>query len=753
MAQDKDELTAGRTGESEETRKRRGRLNMIAGVLTGKHGDEENETKLSSPTQGEVVDMLTMDSEENDGDDVKPKARGKSKPKADKRAKAKRKTGNPKPSDKRAAREAEVRAAEEAEAAALAAASMQAIVPEVDGEDEAEAEVAEVVARAYEEQVESEDAAAPKHAKEDVRAADEPEAEEAPAEEPAEAEAPKKRATKSRAKRTSAKTRKSAVAEEAADAAVIAASVAEIEPAEEAAAEEAAKAAEEAAPKAAKATRKTKAAKTDKTTKTTKTTRRTRKAGAEEAEAAAAAEAADDADKTRVAAAATAGAAASAAVSSTSSTLGDDEAIEAFVTGDEAMEADARAAYESLERRQRSRRRRRIWIGLALIAALALGAWYLMNNMMGPTEEPAPEVSTGMVYRGEFVDKVASSGSTEPMDSVVVTPEIDGIITEVKVAEGNYVNEGDEVLVIKNDELDRTIEEASRNLQAAQSAISQAQANADAAYNAYTTAWNAANEAGDFSGFDQEGLQAAYSAALGEVQAAENAAATAQSAYDTAIKESQKRSVKAPRSGSVIAVNAVVGGGVGSAAAGTTSTGPLIQIADLSQMKVTVQVNEVDVSNIRPGQRGTATFSALPGVSTSVIVERIATVSSGASEQGSGVVTYAVDLLIPNPDPNLRPGMTANVEIVTQDVLDTLIVPTAALTDAGNGQMYVTVVRGEDPASYSYEDVDVEVIAKNSTEAAVKGSLLSGDLVLLGMTGGEIGEEAVATDNVVVVGG
>ena len=183
-----------------------------------------------------------------------------------------------------------------------------------------------------------------------------------------------------------------------------------------------------------------------------------------------------------------------------------------------------------------------------------------------------------------------------------------------------------------------------------------------------------------------------------------------------------------PTSGTIISMNAIDG------ASTAGQQGPLVQIADLTQMKVTVQVNEIDIRNISVGQKGTATFSALPGVELEAVVERIASSATGSGEgYGGGVVTYAVDLLIPNPDPALKPGMTATVVIKTQDVPDTIIVPVSALVDNGDGTYCVNVVVDEE--TWESEPRTVEVIAQNSSEAAVTGDIADGDQVIMGDAG------------------
>ena len=161
-------------------------------------------------------------------------------------------------------------------------------------------------------------------------------------------------------------------------------------------------------------------------------------------------------------------------------------------------------------------------------------------------------------------------------------------------------------------------------------------------------------------------------------------------------------------------------------------------------MTVSVQVNEMDISKVSVGQAARATFSALPNVELDATVTRIATVSSSDAQgaipgYGGSVVTYAVDLLIPNPDPALKPGMTASVTISSTDIPDALMLPLSAVNGEGD-QATVSVVTGQDETGFpTTEERHVTVLANNGTMAAVEGDVAEGDEVVIGMMQGDSG--------------
>lgn len=394
---------------------------------------------------------------------------------------------------------------------------------------------------------------------------------------------------------------------------------------------------------------------------------------------------------------------------------------------------DTRNAMASLLAHRKKRRRRNIVIGIvAACAVLGVLVWTVTSQQTASSPEE-PALQTTPVMRGEFKDEVKASGNVQPMSSVVVTPEVDGIISEVFVSEGDYVEAGTTLLTIRNDSLDKAVREADIQLRSAKTQLSSAKENYNTAYKAYYA--------------DQTDLATVNSAA-DAVDSAQLALETAQSAYDDAVATADKRTVTAPASGTIVVMNAVegaaVGSGAGAGAAATVSSGAsgaLITIGDLSQMTVSVQVNEMDISKVSVGQAARATFSALPNVELDATVTRIATVSSAdassaMSGYGGSVVTYAVDLLIPNPDPSLKPGMTASVTISSTDIPDALMLPLSAVDGEGD-QAMVSVVTGQDDSGFpTTEARHVTVLASNGTMAAVEGDIAEGDEVVIGVMQG-----------------
>ena len=413
-------------------------------------------------------------------------------------------------------------------------------------------------------------------------------------------------------------------------------------------------------------------------------------------------------------------------------------------------DAEAREAYESLMRHRKVRRRKkRIKVGVILGVVAIIGIT-IAQVIQGGAQSEGPAISTAFVTRGEFSDSVSASGSIKPVSSTVVTPEVDGIIQDVRVAEGSAVDRGDRLFSVKNDELDKAVRKAAQQVKTAKNEVGKAQAALETARRGAA----AVTEGG------QRGDASSVEMAKTDLESAKISLEEARSAYDDAVAQADKRTVTAPCDGTIIVMNAVNGASVGSpggagagSSAGAGSAGALMTIADLSRMKVTVQINEVDVSRIAVGQRARVTFSALRQLVCEAQVTHVSTVSSseaGGSGTGSGgpgagydgggraIVTYAVELLIDSPDASIKPGMTANADIMIQQIGNALNVPLSALTEDG-AQTYVSVVTARDESGDPQTSrVPVTVRARSSTTAAIEGDGIEEgtEVLLAGGTGG-----------------
>lgn len=375
-------------------------------------------------------------------------------------------------------------------------------------------------------------------------------------------------------------------------------------------------------------------------------------------------------------------------------------------------EAYAKLKTKRAERRRKKLIRRGIVGGVVGgIALIAIVATLIINAQPQGATDPV----TDMVTEGTFTTTVEAKGQLKPISASVVSPSVDGTVEQINVQTGQSVNEGDVLMTIKNDELDRNVAEAQRAVAAAQEDLANTQKAAAAAQAAPTTDTDGA------SAIAAAGAASNASTDTNAVSAAQRSLASAQANLDQANAKAAGRTVTAPSSGSIVELNAKVGatvtGGMIMGESDTSGGKQCMQIADLSKMKVTVQVGEKDIAKIAVGQSANVTYPAFPDIVSQGTVTAIASVANSDSSYGGGSVTFNVDILIEAPDSRLKPGMTAEVSVVTEQLDDVVMVPTMALMTEDGENYYVNVAT--DDEGKETRRVKVTVVTQNDNEAVV----------------------------------
>ena len=383
---------------------------------------------------------------------------------------------------------------------------------------------------------------------------------------------------------------------------------------------------------------------------------------------------------------------------------------------DDSTDISDEEAYAKLKAKRAERRRKKLirrGIAAGVVGAIALIA-IVATLVINAQPQGASGPVTDMVTEGTFTTTVEAKGQLKPISSSVVSPSVDGTVDSINVQAGQSVNEGDVLMTIKNDELDRNVAEAQRAVAAAQEDLANAQKALASAQATPTTDVDGASAAA-------AGASAGY-ADTNTVSAAQRSLASAQANLDQANAKAAGRTVTAPSSGSIVELNAKVGatvtGGMIMGESDTSGGKQCMQIADLSKMKVTVQVGEKDIAKIAVGQSANVTYPAFPDIVSQGTVTAIASVAnSDTANGGGGSATFNVDILIEAPDSRLKPGMTAEVSVVTEKLDDVVMVPTMALMTEDGEHYYVNVAT--DDEGKQTRRVKVTVVTQNDNESVV----------------------------------
>ena len=175
-------------------------------------------------------------------------------------------------------------------------------------------------------------------------------------------------------------------------------------------------------------------------------------------------------------------------------------------------------------------------------------------------------------------------------------------------------------------------------------------------------------------------------------EAIQSAAETLRSAelnMDNLQEAMSNYTVTSPISGTIIEKNAKAGDAL-------TAGADLCTIYDLSYLEMTLNVDELQVSDVSVGQSVQVTADAVPDKTYTGTVTRV---SMKGSSNG-GTTTYPVTVRIDETE-GLRPGMNANAEIVIAEAGNALAVPNAAIVRGG----YVLVTKDSPSAANADPDM------------------------------------------------
>ncbi len=146
------------------------------------------------------------------------------------------------------------------------------------------------------------------------------------------------------------------------------------------------------------------------------------------------------------------------------------------------------------------------------------------------------------------------------------------------------------------------------------------------------------------------------------------------------------------------------------------------QIDDLSRLLVDVDISEVDINQVQIGQAVSLTFDAIPGQDYSGVVTDIA--SFGSTKDGA--VTFTVTVEIQDPSSEIKPGMTAAINVTVSQLDDVLLAPSRAVRTVDNKRV-VYVLKNNIPMPV---EITLGASANNYSQIT-SGDLKVGDLIIL----------------------
>jgi len=306
------------------------------------------------------------------------------------------------------------------------------------------------------------------------------------------------------------------------------------------------------------------------------------------------------------------------------------------------------------------------WIAAASVIGLGGAGWWQLSD--SPKEPP---YVTTPVQTASITQVVSSTGTLQAVVTVQVGSQVSGTIEKLFADFNTKVKAGQIVAQLNQDKFRAAEDQARANLLAAQSNIEKSKVGV--ADTLRTLERNRQLRTKDLMAqSDLDAAQAAYDAAVAQVEVNRAQAAQAQASLKQATVDLNNTVIRSPVDGLVISRNVDVGQTVAASLQAPT----LFTIAnDLARMEVHTNVDEADVGNVREAQEVTFTVDAFPSRRFRGRVHQV----RNAPIVVQNVVTYVAVVRIDNKELLLKPGMTANVQFLVSRKEDVLTIPNMAM--------------------------------------------------------------------------
>ena len=295
----------------------------------------------------------------------------------------------------------------------------------------------------------------------------------------------------------------------------------------------------------------------------------------------------------------------------------------------------------------------KIWIAVVVIVIVAVAAW----AMSGGKKEEDINFKEEKVALKTLQNSVTATGTIEAVTSVTVGTQVSGIVNKLYVDYNSQVKKGQVIAELDKTNLLSELNTAKANLASAQSSLNYQAANMERYKILYKKGLVSADE---------------YENALLTYRQAKEQVASSKENVQRAQTNLGYATITSPIDGTVISKSVEEGQTV----AASFNTPELFTIAkDLTNMQVVANVDEADIGNVKEGDRVTFTVDAYPDDTFEGTVKQVRLEATTTNN----VVTYEVVISAPNADLKLKPGLTANVTIYTQERSGVLAVANKAL--------------------------------------------------------------------------
>ncbi|MEA1981001.1 MAG: efflux RND transporter periplasmic adaptor subunit [candidate division Zixibacteria bacterium] len=311
-----------------------------------------------------------------------------------------------------------------------------------------------------------------------------------------------------------------------------------------------------------------------------------------------------------------------------------------------------------------------IGIGVVVVAVV------VMNLTMNTSN--AISVQSEIAKTRDIVETVSASGRIQPRTKVEITSEISGEIVSLKVGEGNFVNVGDLLIVLDTVQLQSDVDQAKYAMSEITARLNGYKASLDQTKKEYEIQKklfakdHTSETIYDNSKFAYLNSKSNYEASLAQQS-------QLQSRFEKQLDYLSKAKIVAPMSGIITFLDCEVGE-IAAAQSAFSQGKTLMIISDLSVFEVEVEVDETEINKIALNQKTDIEVDAFPDTTFPGEVVEIGNTAllsgMGTSDQ---TTNFRVKVVFSDPNVKIRPGMSATVEITSDERSNVLSVPYSAI--------------------------------------------------------------------------
>ena len=363
---------------------------------------------------------------------------------------------------------------------------------------------------------------------------------------------------------------------------------------------------------------------------------------------------------------------------------------------------------------------------LIILLILGVGGYFVYDKFFKAKEEEV-EFITKKAKKGSFSKKVDATGEIFATELIDVGAQVSGQIKKLYVKLGDQVKKGDMIASI-----DSSTQQNSIDNKEAQLAIYKAQLeSAKVALNIAKTQFDRENALFSKNATSKQEFESAkntYSANSAKIKELEAQIKQTNIELSTAKINLGYTKIAAPRDGTVVSVQVEEGQTVNA----NQTTPTIVNIADLSHVKMKMQIAEGDITKIKvgtpveysilsePTKKFQTTVSSIdPGLTTlsdgSYGSSSSSKSSYSSSSSSSSAVYYYAQSIVDNKDGILRIGMTTQNELLIANVEDAIIVPSIGIKKDENGT-FVYVLKDGKPVKTAVktgikDNLDTQIIS------------------------------------------